>query len=154
MNKETFVEAALKQLGAPSILYRNPKDGISIEGFDCSGFIVFCLDEISFPYDKSIRHCNEFFDSFGVLVHEDFFSRGDLIFLSRDGSRPTHIGIMIDRKSYIHAPGTNDSKVCIEEIPREIIVPKNTKNSTLYSRNPIGFKRLTIPNGRWKTLLP
>ena len=153
MNKETLAEVALKQLDAPSILYKGPQNGISREGFDCSGFIVFCLNEISFPYDKSIRHCNEFFDSFGVLVHEDFFSRGDLIFLSRDGSRPTHIGIVIDKRSYIHAPGVNDSKVCISEIPREIIVPKNTKNSIIYSHNPIGFKRLVIPNGRWKTLL-
>ncbi|MFA6463604.1 MAG: NlpC/P60 family protein [Candidatus Paceibacterota bacterium] len=154
MNKETLAEIALKYLGAPSIRYCGPEHGKSPEGFDCSGFIDFCLNELSFPYDKTIRHCNEFFDSFGILVHEDCISCGDLVFFSRDGFRPTHVGIMLDKETYIHSPGTSNSIVSVSEISKEPIVTKRTDHSVIYSHNPIGYKRLVFSNSRWKTLLP
>ncbi len=156
MYTKRLVEIALKYLGATSIKYKGPEYGLNPEGFDCSGFVVFCLNQISFPFERSIRHCNDFFDFFGVLVHEEYSDQGDLIFLSRDGFRPTHMGIMIDRQTYIHAPGVNDSKVCVEKKQSGQITQKRTDHPVIYSHNPIGFKRLTIPsaNTRWKTLLP
>lgn len=122
-----------------------------IEGFDCSGFVTYLLASIRFPLSRTIRHCSEYFDSFGVLVHQQRATIGDLIFFSRYGDRPTHMGILISPDEYIHAPGVNGTAVRIESYKVEPIL--NTRNNQLYYQNPIGFKRLATGSGRWKNIL-
>jgi cell wall-associated NlpC family hydrolase len=93
---------------------------------------------------RPIRHANEFWDSYGVPIHDEFRQPGDLIFFSRKGSFPTHIGIVRDEESYIHAPGTSESKVEVRPISYERIAADGIARQ-LYARNPIGFKSPTMP---------
>lgn len=148
--RELFLEKAISFLGYPSIKYINASKGKNPTGFDCSGFVVYILKSINFVLPSSIRHCNEFFDSFGVLVHREHISLGDLIFFSREGTRPTHIGIMVDGENYIHAPGLNGTEVCIEKVHSSLIKPLPNQ---IYTVNPIGFKRLSIKSERWQKIL-
>lgn len=92
---------------------------------------------------RPIRHANEFWDNYGIIVHDELKQPGDLIFFSRRGFFPTHIGIVRDEESYIHAPGTNESKVEIQPINYEIIA-KRSMERQFYAKNPIGFKSPTI----------
>lgn len=117
-----------------------------ISGFDCSGFIRFCLLMNEFP-DDIPRHTSQMFDTFGILVHYEARRRGDLIYFSRDGLRPTHMGILISSSEYIHAPGVNNTNVEIKEITQKAI--KWRSENQLYFTNPIGVKRLAVSSGRW-----
>lgn len=92
---------------------------------------------------RPVRHTNEFWDTFGVSVHEGLYIGGDLIFFSRNGIFPTHIGIVQDEGSYIHAPGSDNTKVEIKAIRQAKIIGKGVSR-LLYARNPIGFKSPTV----------
>ena len=96
---------------------------------------------------RPIRHANEFWDNYGIAVHDEFRQPGDLIFFSRKGSFPTHIGIVRDEESYIHAPGTSESKVEVQPISYGRIAANGIARQ-LYARNPIGFKSPTMPVGQ------
>lgn len=117
-------------------------------GFDCSGFVRFVLSQAGLAIPeytgqdgvrRPIRHANEFWDSYGVTVHDEYRQPGDLIFFSKRGSFPTHVGIVCDEESYIHAPGTSESTVEVQAITYEAIA-KSGLERQLYARNPIGFK--------------
>jgi cell wall-associated NlpC family hydrolase len=92
---------------------------------------------------RPIRHANEFWDSYGIPLHDECKRPGDLIFFSRRGSFPTHIGIVRDEESYIHAPGTDETKVETRSISYETIARRGLERQ-FYIRNPIGFKSPTI----------
>ena len=145
-----FVETALLLVGCPSIKYSGPDFGKDLSGFDCSGFVVYLLNKTGIFLPQTIRHCNEFLDSFGVLVHEEQKLPGDLIFFSRNGTRPTHIGIVVSHNHYVHAPGLNNTKVNIAKIVRKKI---NPSDGQIYKNNPIAFKRISIRSERWQRLL-
>jgi cell wall-associated NlpC family hydrolase len=148
--QKLIVTTALSFVGYPSVGYRSAEYGADPLGFDCSGFVKFILCKSGIPLPPHIRHCNEFFDSYGVLIHQECSLPGDLVFISRDGMRPTHIGIKLNETEYIHAPGFDNTVVSIETIP-DFIPPPCT--NAIYVRNPIGFKRIALENGRWKKLL-
>lgn len=156
MTRENFVNTALKYVGYPSIKYRGAQQGITTKGFDCSGFIFFLLQSIKFP-GIVLRHCNELFDSFGILVHKEKAEKGDLVFFSNKngGVLPSHVGILISPSEYIHSPGKDGKFVKISTVKENIIKPKETKESDqIYFHNPIGFKRLAIQKGKYKKILP
>lgn len=91
---------------------------------------------------RPVRHTNEFWDSYGIAVHDDVRQKADLVFFSRTGVFPSHIGIMRDEESYIHAPGHDGSKVAVRFVAHEAIT--SSKGETLlYTRNPIGYKSPT-----------
>jgi len=92
---------------------------------------------------RPIRHANEFWDNYGITVHDEYKQPGDLIFFSRRGSFPTHIGIVYDEVSYIHAPGTNESSVEVKLVSYEVIARRGIERQ-FYVRNPIGFKSPTV----------
>jgi cell wall-associated NlpC family hydrolase len=147
------MEIAVSLIDKPSIKYRNPTEGMSPEkGFDCSGFVTYVLKEAGLfvpPYigmDKKVRntrHANEYWDHYGVTVHEDQAVMGDLIFWSRDGTFPTHVGILTYHNTYIHAPGKDGAFV--EEAPllSNEIKPYEGYKRQLYVWNPIGAKALS-----------
>jgi hypothetical protein len=112
--------------------------------------VTHLLDHIKYPRDPQIRHTNEYFDQFGVLVHSGLQHAGDLVFFSRKGFAPTHIGIMISKFQYIHAPGRDESAIGIERLTRKEIP---MKEGQIYNVNPIGFKRLAASKGRWKNIM-
>ena len=119
-------------------------------GFDCSGLVVYILNEAGIHIPTEIRHCNEFFDSFGVFIHREYILPGDLVFVSDNGISPTHMGIVYDAQHYINAPGRTDAKICIEKIPSSLLP---SSPNQIYHKNPIGFKRISFKSGRWQKLL-
>ncbi len=98
---------------------------------------------------ESIRHASEFLDKFGILVQR--YRPGDLVFFSREGRAPKHMGIMINDMEYIHSPGRNGTKVILAELKREPI--RLQYPDQLYLENPVGFKTPTVQNGRWQRII-
>jgi cell wall-associated NlpC family hydrolase len=150
MRKKVFVLMALKYLGYPSIRYKGVHVGNTVSGFDCSGYTNFLLNKAKYP-GQIPRHCNEFFDLFGILIHDQFRKAGDLVFFSSrsKGIRPDHMGVLVSRDKFIHSPGKDGKVVCVDEIEKEIIRSDNSIMQ-IYSDNPIGFKRITIKDGRYQ----
>lgn len=148
--RKLVIQQATSLIGAPSVLYGGPERGLTPEGFDCSGFVKFVLQNSGIEVLEGIRHTNEFFDQFGVLVHWPLHKRGDLVFFSRDAGRPTHMGIVLDPHRFVHAPGTSGSEVEIAWLRQNPI--RRVSADPIYNTNPIGFKRLALPmaGGRWK----
>ena len=93
---------------------------------------------------RTIRYTNEFWDHYGVNVAEEP-EPGDLIFFSRDGKFPSHVGFVKDETSYIHAPGKIGTVVLLEAIPEEAIDTQAQSGRILYRTNPIGFRAPTQP---------
>lgn len=150
MKREIFLSMALKYLGYPAIRYKNTSIGNTILGFDCSGYVNFLLNEARYP--KFIpRHCNEFFDSFGTSIHDQFREAGDLVFFSfrSKGVHPDHMGILVSQNEFIHSPGKDKSTVCVSKTKQKLITP-NEKIAQIYSINPISIKRITVKNGRYQ----
>lgn len=139
-------------MGSPSKKYisGHPELGQSPEdGFDCSGLVGFVLKHAGLHVPRfvgmddearPIRHASEYWDHYGVNVHQP--EAGDLLFFSRNGYLPTHIGIVYDAQTYIHAPGSDETKVETASIPFETIASRGM-GRILYNRNPIGFKAPT-----------
>lgn len=154
-SRRMIVQEALKYIDYPSINYVTREQGRTPDGFDCSGFITFLLEAIKFPLLIPLRHCNEYFDLFGVIVHEGLHEGGDFVFFSRNGHFPTHMGIMLSREEYIHAPGKEHTVVTISRLMRkEIGCKKDSPFQRLYRANPIGFKRPAIKHERFHSILP
>lgn len=123
----------------------------------CLAFVKFVLLEsgINIPdyigpdnIIRRIKFVNEMFDHFGVLVEYGQQQEGDILFFSRRGERPQHIGIVVDNNDYIHAPARKGI-VCKDKI--EILSIENITQNSIYKTNPIGFKRATISvdHPRW-----
>ncbi len=145
---DLLADEALKYLGDPASNYKGPELGIlPATGFDCSGFVVFLLKKLGIDNLENIRHTSEFFDKYGIFVHYGLHQRGDLVFFSKKGLAPKHIGIVIDENYYIHSPGKNGSVI---EIKKLVLEPINTVTGAIYNTNPIGFKRHSINSGRWQ----
>ncbi len=152
MTKEKFISEALKYLDYPAVRYKGPTLGQDVNGFDCSGFFTFLLKLINFPVSFH-RHCNEYFDSFGIFVHK--YQIGDLVFFSlrNGGMRPDHMGIMISEIEYIHSPGKDNKFIKISKLKRKSIKSLDGQShNQIYTVNPIGFKRLTVKNGRYQQI--
>jgi len=94
---------------------------------------------------RPIRHANEFWDHYGASFQIPP-ERGDLIFFSRHGLFPTHIGIVQDEEHFIHAPGVDNTKVIIGRIATEDILVDHNASRILFVTNPIGFKAPTLPH--------
>ena len=70
---------------------------------------------------------------------------GDLVFFSRDGLFPTHVGIMDSADSYIHSPGKDGTVVTVEHLAIRSIKKRTDNRRQFYTFNPIGFKAPTLP---------
>lgn len=148
--------------------YRGPEYGMDpSQGFDCSGFVLHCLRQLRERYPailipNDIRHANEMFDRMGIVVHSQLASPGDMVFFSRTGRMPTHVGFIyqvdqFDGLVMIHAPGLPDTHV--ETAPIECgSIPVTSTSGRIYAYNPIGYKRLTYSdptiNPRYQIPLP
>jgi cell wall-associated NlpC family hydrolase len=93
----TLRSTALALRGAP---YRN--GGSTPEGFDCSGFVqyVFGRHGLTMP-----RETREQFQV-GRAIRRDQLAPGDLVFFSTVAPGASHVGIVIDRDQFVHAPST------------------------------------------------
>ena len=139
-----IVETALKYLGQLAISHDNGYD----EGFYCSSFVQQVLLDLGVKIpnfgetDRMLGYSEDFCDSFGLIVHEEFIKPGDFVFFSKNGFRPTHVGIYIGDDEMIHSPGINGKKVEICSIIKYIErnpLKYNPKHdySQLYGKNPI-----------------
>lgn len=150
--RESLTDIAVSLIGAACIRYipGHPELGQSSDGFDCSGFVgyVLRLANLEAPQftrldgrQTNIRHTNEYFDHYGVAVHEELRKAGDLVFFSKHGWSPTHMGIMVSKNAYVHAPGYDGLLVQREVLQTEPIeVTDLSSHRRLYLNNPIGFK--------------
>jgi cell wall-associated NlpC family hydrolase len=72
------------------------------DGFDCSGFVryVFARNRVDVP-----RTVAEQF-SVGSSVKLKDVREGDLVFFTTIAPGASHVGLALDRESFIHAPGS------------------------------------------------
>lgn len=146
------MKEASRYIGAPARRYKSREQGMGVhEGFDCSGFVTFLFTNLNIPLSEGIRHCDEYFKYFGDFVHEGLQRGGDLVFFSSNGIFPTHMGIMTDKNHFIHAPGQDGQAVRIDPIIKKPIpIHEAYVVKQIYSSNPIGYKRIVIPELRLK----
>jgi hypothetical protein len=92
------VDNALALRGTPYLVGGDRPD----TGFDCSGLVrhVFLTARIQMPRTVA--------EQFGVGENVDArdIQPGDLIFFDTTEPGPSHVGIAIDRQSFVHAPGS------------------------------------------------
>ena len=148
-----FAAEALVFVGYPSMFYRHPKLGQNIKWFDCSGFVWFLLKKLKFPFDKRLRHTNEFFDRLGVFIHEECADKGDLVFWSWDGLVPRHVGVMLSATEYVHAPGRDKTFVSVAKLKTQKTPINSSLKNQIYFHNPIGYKRLAVRVGRYQKII-
>jgi cell wall-associated NlpC family hydrolase len=113
--------SALELRGVP---YRN--GGSDPNGFDCSGLVqwVFAQNGRALP-----REVREQF-RVGREIDADDVQAGDLLFFDT-GSRPaSHVGIALDRETFVHAPSTNG------------VVRVERYTSDYWSRRYVGARRV------------
>ncbi|MBI1874484.1 MAG: C40 family peptidase [Acidobacteria bacterium] len=91
------IDTAMAQLGVP---YRN--GGTDPVGFDCSGFVQFVYSRAGFFVAREVRHQVEG----GMAVDAAEARPGDLIFFATSGRRASHVGIVLDETTFIHAPSS------------------------------------------------
>lgn len=158
LTQEMLADVAFKYLDYPSILYNGEDKGKDPRrGFDCSGFIVHLIYEIVSKVPKHLdnsgiirptRHCRELFDYYGIPIHQEFRTRGDLVFFSRNGILPTHVGVYVGNNEMIHAPGITNSKVSAvlldDYITRFDYSKDFVGSNQIYNRGVIGYKRASL----------
>jgi cell wall-associated NlpC family hydrolase len=72
------------------------------DGFDCSGLVRYVFRQHGVELPRTVA---EQFDH-GTNVGRDRLAPGDLIFFSTTGPGATHVGIVIDQSTFLHAPDT------------------------------------------------
>lgn len=112
---------ALELRGAP---YRN--GGSDPNGFDCSGLVQWVFAKNGRALPREVREQYHV----GREVEADDVRPGDLLFFDT-GTRPaSHVGIAIDRESFVHAPSSNG------------VVRVERYTSTYWSRRYVGARRV------------
>jgi|SoiMethySBSTD1v2_1073268.scaffolds.fasta_scaffold31263_2 cell wall-associated NlpC family hydrolase len=93
-----ILDTALALRGTPYLFGGDAPD----TGFDCSGFVryVFELHQIDLP-----RTVDEQYHA-GREIRSGQIEAGDLIFFTTTAPGATHVGIALDRDSFVHAPGS------------------------------------------------
>ena len=76
--------------------------GSDPSGFDCSGLVqwVFKQHGIDLP-----REAKDQFEA-GATIDPADIAAGDLVFFDTEGSGASHVGIALDRESFVHAPNS------------------------------------------------
>ena len=156
ISREDIVRIAQEYLGYPSCKYEPDIDtvGSNEKGFTCSGFARFVLEKAGVDVPSHVRHTREFFDYFGVPVHKDKVLPGDLVFFTRHGTHPNHMGIVLSENEYIFSSGMKKGEVKTAPIQNWY---KNKIDASdpkvIYTSNPIGFKRIARPVGNYQEIL-
>ena len=118
-----LIKEAKKHLGEP---YRF--GGVSSKGWDCSGFVMTLYDEclnIILPH----KSAEMFEQGFPLAVSRS--KPGDLVFFKLRHGKPSHVGLYIGKRKFIHA--TKSGGVMIY-----------TLDDKYYSRRFIGVRRINF----------
>jgi hypothetical protein len=110
--RDSIVSFGMKFLGTPYI-----KGGVSINGFDCSGFVYFVFRHFKIQVPRS----SALYKNFGTEISIDSVKMGDiLVFLSPTGKWLGHVGIVSNPKGkesdFIHASSGVEMKVIISSL--------------------------------------
>jgi cell wall-associated NlpC family hydrolase len=113
--------SALELRGVP---YRN--GGSDPNGFDCSGLVQWVFAQNGRALPREVREQYRV----GREIDADDVRAGDLLFFDT-GSRPaSHVGIALDRETFVHAPSTNG------------VVRVERYTSSYWSRRYVGARRV------------
>jgi len=111
----TVVETALAQRGAPYRLGGTEPQ----KGFDCSGLVQFAFGQHDVDVPRTVAQQY----LVGHTVDRRDLQRGDLVFFGPSGGPPTHVGIVVDSDSFVHAPDTG-AVVRVEHLDTEYWRPR------------------------------
>lgn len=139
--RQKLIKESMKYIWQPSIKYTWPDAGMDEKWFDCSGFVTSLLKKFGLDL-PDVRHSYEYFDTYGVNVHEETKQPWDLVFFSKKWIIPTHMWILISDNEYIHAPWKDDTFIKIDVLQKEII--SHNYDNKIYGYNPIWFKRISL----------
>lgn len=94
--------------------------------FDCSGFTKYVYGHFGYSLGRTVSAQMK-----GTAVAKGEWQPGDLVFFSRNGSRPSHVGMYVGGGEFIHAStnGSNEVKI-------------STLTSGYYDRVYIGAYRI------------
>jgi cell wall-associated NlpC family hydrolase len=90
--------SALELRGVP---YRN--GGSDPNGFDCSGLVQWVFAQNGRALPREVREQYRV----GREVEADDVRPGDLLFFDTGSRGASHVGIALDRESFVHAPSSN-----------------------------------------------
>jgi cell wall-associated NlpC family hydrolase len=93
----TLVSTALSLRGSP---YRD--GGSTPDGFDCSGFVQWVFSRHGARLPREVR------DQFkiGRVVDQPAIRAGDLVFFETVSRGASHVGIVVDTDTFVHAPSS------------------------------------------------
>ena len=90
-------DTALAMVGRP---YQYQGD--SPDGFDCSGLVRYSY----LSADIDLPHGTGLLMKRTVPILSRDMKRGDLLFFTQSGKKYSHVGILIGKKRFVHAPST------------------------------------------------
>lgn len=94
---EALVSSALAKQGIPYVY-----GGMTLRGFDCSGFVKYCFKE---ALGMDLPRVAASQSSLGTSVSLSELQPGDLVFWGSKGGAH-HVGISLGGNKYIHAPSS------------------------------------------------
>ncbi len=71
-------------------------------GFDCSGFVRFVLQQAGYKIPPEIIHARELFDFFGTPIRAQDAQPGDLVFFTQRGTTPSHVALVAGKERVLH----------------------------------------------------
>jgi cell wall-associated NlpC family hydrolase len=89
----------LVQAGFQFLGVRYHRGGSEESGFDCSGLVKTLFSKFNIELPRTSREQYQQ----GEKVDRDKLEKGDLVFFSSGGKRPTHVGIYVGDNQFIHA---------------------------------------------------
>ena len=113
--------AALELRGVP---YRN--GGSDPNGFDCSGLVQWVFAQNGRALPRAVREQYHV----GREVDADEVRPGDLLFFDTSSGGASHVGIALDRETFVHAPSSNG------------VVRVERYTSNYWSRRYLGARRV------------
>jgi cell wall-associated NlpC family hydrolase len=91
----TAVDTALSLRGVPYRLGGTRPE----TGFDCSGFVRYVFEPV-LTLPRTVAEQSRV----GRPVRAEDLVAGDLVFFSTIGPGPSHVGIALDGRTFVHAP--------------------------------------------------
>ncbi len=140
MGSALVADIAKNYLGVPFKPHQHPHLTESpTAGFGCSGFVRFVLREAGYDLPQDLIHARDFFDSFGIFIPQSEAGVGDLIFFSKFGKMPSHVGIYAGDGRIVHSSRLI-GRVGYSRIEELYVKFPRVLEGSKWDLNPIGYK--------------